>query len=310
VSEPDPSLPRLDAATLDELRSRPRPVLADLSVVIPTLGRPILESSLACIARGDAWPAEILVVDQGTNPDVPGFLTRLSEVGLPARHVASTRRGRAIGLNLGFANLGTERVAVTDDDCLAEPDWLRRMHAALRSHGTAIVSGRVEAAGAEAVVALVTDREPAIYRKPRLKFDAMSGGNMGTSRDVLRRVGPFDEDPRIALSEDGEWCYRALRAGVPVAYAPDVAVRHYGWRGTEARGAQYRAYARSHGAFYAKYLRRGDGFIALRAALHLLRAARRWGLGALRGDADGAARGRAYALGLLPGIVAALRGPR
>ena len=68
---------------------------------------------------------------------------------------------------------------------------------------------------------------------------------MGTSKHVVERVGPFDEDPSVRLAEDCDWSYRALRAGVPIVYAPQVAVLHYGWRGEAERSDQYRAYARS-----------------------------------------------------------------
>jgi GT2 family glycosyltransferase len=135
----------------------------------------------------------------------------------------------------------------------------------------------------------------------------MSGGNMGMPTSLRTDVGPFDEDPCVRAAEDVEFSYRALRAGVPIVYAPDVAVRHLGWRGPEEREAQYRNYARSHGGFFGKYLHRHDYFVALRAAVHLLRATRRWLVGTIRGDRDVALNGRAYVLGLLPGIVAGWR---
>ena len=64
--------------------------------------------------------------------------------------------------------------------------------------------------------------------------------------------------------------------------------------------------------FFGAYLRRGDLFIALRIPVHLLRAARRWLVGILRGDRDLAINGRAYVSGLWPGLRAGWRegGPR
>jgi GT2 family glycosyltransferase len=151
---------------------------------------------------------------------------------------------------------------------------------------------------------------PAVHRRPRLSFDSLSGGNMGTSLAVVERVGLLDEDACVATAEDGEWAYRALRAGVPIVYAPDVVVSHVGWRNAAERAAQYASYARSHGGFYGKYLARGDAFIALRALLHELRALRRWLRGAWSGDQDLALNGRAYFTGLLPGVVAGIRSQR
>src|SRR5690606_33805363 len=103
--------------------------------------------------------------------------------------------------------------------------------------------------------------------------------------------------------EDGDYAYRALRKGVPIIYAPDVCVWHYGWRDETSRASQYEDYASSHGGFYGKHLRKGDGFIALRAGIHHLYALRRWIQGTLTRDRDLARNGRAYLTGLLPGIL-------
>jgi GT2 family glycosyltransferase len=198
-------------------------------------------------------------------------------------------------------------VAVTDDDCFVEPDWLHNLVLHLRAHPEAIVTGRVDQAGDEEVLALRTSRTPKIYRRPLLKHDSVCGGNMGVALTIIERIGMFDEDPSLRTAEDGEWSYRALSSGVPVIYAPDAAVCHYGWRDERQRAAQYQSYGRSQGGFYGKYLRRGDWFIALRVMIHLLRALRRWLRGVITGNRDLALNGRAYVTGLVPGIVAGWR---
>lgn len=288
---------------IGELQSKP--ILDDISIIIPTLGRPILEDSLYWIASGSAWPARLLVVDQGRSSGVAELLERLQQIGINATHIPSSQIGRASGVNRGLERVQTPFVTVTDDDCFVESDWLRNMYAALKDNSESIVTGRVEAAGEGAVIT-VTSMEPAVYRRPRLKFDTMSGGNMGTSMVVIKKVGLFDEDACLRTAEDGEWSYRALRAGIPILYRPQIVVRHFGWRESGDQGEQYKSYARSHGGFYGKYLRKGDWFILLRTTLHFYRALRRWVRGVITGDKDQAMIGRAYATGLLPGIIAGL----
>ena len=283
-----------------------RPILADITVVIPTLGRPILEESLYCIVAGSAWPGGLIVVDQGLNPQVALWIQKLQSIGVDATYRPSEQRGRAAGVNRGIEQAKTRYVAVTDDDCFVEGNWLESLVAKLDENPGAVVTGRVEA-GSNDVIVVVTSQVSRIQYKPRLKFDSMSGGNMGTSLEVINRVGLFDEDPRLRTAEDGEWAYRALRAGVPIVYAPEVCVRHFGWREEGARKTQYRDYARSHGGFYGKYLRQGDWFILLRAVLHHIRAFRRWMRGLITGDQEMSQLGQAYFTGLLPGIVAGFR---
>lgn len=286
------------------------PVLHDLTVVIPTLGRDILERCLEALAGGSARPVEVVVVDQGRREEVGRWAADFSERGLSVRHVPSDGRGRAAAVNLGIELAKTRFVAVTDDDCLAEPDWTVSLVRRLRARPDAVVTGRVEPAGNGPNPSVVTSLEPDEQRRPRLTFDRLSGGNMGVAVDVFRTVGPLDEHPTVRTAEDGEWAYRALRAGTPILYAPEAVVRHLAWRETAAREDQYRCYARSHGGFYGKYLRRGDVFIAARAAVHLARAGRRWLLGRIRADHEAARLGRAYVLGLGPGILTGLRRDR
>lgn len=290
--------------------SRPggrRPRADDLTVVIPTLGREILRESLGALAAGAVLPARVVVVHQGDESNVREWVEEETGAELDAAYIRSARRGRAAGVNRGVESVDTRFVAITDDDCLASSDWVARMAARLRAEPDRLVTGRVEAAGEERPVAVVTSREPDVQRRPRLKHDSLSGGNMGGAVAVLRRVGPLDEDPCLATAEDNEYAYRALRAGVPITYDPDIVVAHVGWRDEAQRDRQYDSYARSLAGFYGKYLRRGDAFIAARTAVHLLRSLRRWLSGLARGDAERAANGRAYVRGLLPGLRAGWR---
>jgi GT2 family glycosyltransferase len=283
-----------------------KPVLGDISIVIPTLGRDILEQSLFWILVGRAWPGYLIVVGQGSSPKVEGWLRRAQEIGVHVKHIISSQRGRSAGINRGLEQAQTRFVAITDDDCFVAEDWLINMANKLRLSPGAVVTGRVQAAGEDMVV-VVTSTIPSVQRRPRLKFDSMSGGNMGTSLDVFRKVGLFEEDPVMATAEDAEFAYRALRKGVTIRYEPDAVVAHFGWRDETKRVEQYRHYALSHGGFYGKYLRRGDLFILARALGHFFRALRRWVRGKLKGDTELALLGRAYCTNMLPGIAAGLR---
>jgi GT2 family glycosyltransferase len=288
--------------TLNPAAIETRPVLEDITIVIPTLGRPILEACLYWILAGSAWPGGLIVVDQGRNPQVAQWIEAIQSLGIAAEYIPSSERGRAAGVNCGLERAQTRFAAVTDDDCFVESEWLENLTGHLRRHPDAIVTGRVEA-GTEDVIVVVTSQVPAVQRRPYLSFDHLSGGNMGTSSAVLKQVGLLDEDPRLRTAEDGEFAYRALRAGVPIFYAPDVCVHHFGWRDEGQRTDQYRGYARSHGGFYGKYLRQGDWFIALRASVHYLRSFRHWFRGKLSGDVELQAFSWAYIAGLLPGII-------
>ena len=96
---------------------------------------------------------------------------------------------------------------------------------------------------------------PAVHTRPLRDRDPLFTGNMGTELATFRRVGPFDESPSLAGAEDNDWGYRALQLGVPIVYAPEVAVTHLDWRDTRELAVVYRRYARAQGGFYGKHLR-------------------------------------------------------
>ena len=293
------------SSSIHKIEFEQKPILEDISIVIPTLGRPILEQCLFWILVGSAWPECLIVVDQGSNKDVAALLKRVQGVGIDVKHILSNQRGRSAGINRGLEQVETRFVAITDDDCFVGEDWLLNMVSKIRLGPEAVVTGRVEAAGEDMIV-VVTSTTPSVQTRPRLKFDVMSGGNMGTSLDVFRKVGLFEEDSVMPTAEDAEWSYRALRKGITIRYEPDVVVSHFGWRDMATRVEQYRHYALSHGGFYGKYLRQGDLFILLRAFAHWMRALRRWIKGRLKGDLDSALIGQAYCLNLIPGILAGM----
>lgn len=279
-----------------------RAIAQDITLVIPTLGRPVLEQCLGALLDGTLWPGAVIIVDQGSNETIRDWLADLERLEIRSRYQPCSGRGRALGLNAGLRLVETPFVVITDDDCLPQARWIEGFASAFENYPGMAITGRVEAAGEERVISTVSDPSPSIATRPRIDYDRLSGGNCGMGMDVLRTVGLFDDDARLRYAEDGEWAYRALRADVPIVYAPELVVAHIGWRDRVERLSQYRDYAHSHGAFFGKHLRRGDLFMLPRAGMHFARAALRWLRGTLRGDAELASNGRSYVTQLLPGM--------
>jgi glycosyltransferase involved in cell wall biosynthesis len=284
-----------------------RPIVADITVVIPTVGRPILTKCLQSIASGTVWPARTVVVDQGEGRAVLDLLRGLEAVGLEICHMISADRSPASARNQGIDQATTPFVAAIDDDCVAANDWLGKMAACLHQNPEAIITGRLEAAGEGRPPTVVTSTVPCVYTRPSLRIHSpLASANMGFARETARRIGPFDE--QLSEAEDNDWAYRALRAGIPIVYAPELVVHHYHWRDSDQLTAAYRAYAWSQGVFYGKHLRRGDWSMAVRAALSLYRGARDLFAGAMDNNARRRVNGRARMTRLVPGLVAGLRG--
>lgn len=288
-----------------------RPTLNDVTVIVPTVGRPLVRDCLESIIEGDSWPAELLVIDQSQRPEVGGHVEALHRRGLIARLLPMAGRGIAAAMNRGIDEVRTRWVAVTHDDCRVATSWLKRLRDSQRELGApAVVTGRVLPEEGHEVPSVITSTLPATYRRPLKDRDVLFPANMLAPLEVWQAVGPMDEDPLfVHAGEDNEWAYRVLRAGFPIVYEPEAVVVHMAWRDETALDQVAWKYARAQGAFYGKYLRRADLHLARRAGADLTRGLWWWLRGAVSGDRALAERGRAGSLGLMRGLVAgAVRG--
>src|SRR5215207_10256334 len=113
----------------------PSRLAADITVVIPTVGRPLLRDCLHSVAAGLVWPGELIVVDQSCGDDVAAWVAALRAEGLAARHLPSAETGIANATNRGLEQACTRFVAVTHDDCRVDPSWLTTLLARLHENG-------------------------------------------------------------------------------------------------------------------------------------------------------------------------------
>jgi GT2 family glycosyltransferase len=262
---------------------------------------------LQSIACGAVWPASIIVVDQGNNPDVAEWVQDLAAKGLKTLQLQSAKRSPASARNRGIEQVRTRFVAAIDDDCFAESDWLEKMEIRLRRNPASIITGRLGSAGGGIPPTVVTSKYPRLYIRPSVRWSSpLASANMGFALTTARQIGPFDTD--LLAAEENDWAYRALRAGISILYAPEVVAYHVPWRDKSQLVATYRFYAWTQGAFFGKHLRRGDWSMLLRVGISLIRGGRSLLSGILYNDYVRRTSGFAKLTLLLPGLVAGWRG--
>lgn len=231
------------------------PETRPISVVIPTIGRvnqliACVESLAVCQPQAD----EILVVDQSDDPAVGAAIERFA--GSRVRRLALEQRNRSLARNAGLRAARNAVVALTDDDCTVQADWIRAAAACADLGPTVAFTGRVLASGnAELVPSTIDLAEPRDYTGQRLPA-ALYGNNMILPREIALELGGFDAN--VVPAEDNDFSYRWLTAGHAMRYEPALVVWHHDWRDREELTHLYRRYARAQGTFYAKHLRRGD----------------------------------------------------
>ena len=284
--------------------------VADVAVLIPTMGRLQIKTCIDHLATGSTVPTELIVVDQSSNPEIEAIVERSAPDATEVRYIASERTGKSAALNDGLARVTASAVAIVDDDCRPRSDWVAVVASSLADSPGEVLTGQVHPETETHVPSSFTSGLAIRHEKPLVSRDVLYGGNMATSTETMRRVGPFDERSSVRNAEDNDWGYRALRLGIPITHVPDMVVTHAAWRDDDELADVYRGYAKSQGGLYGKYIRNGDAFMALRAVHDLGRGPWVWGRGIIQRDRALRIIGVAYIKHLLPGIVSGFAAAR
>lgn len=180
------------------------------------------------LARQSFAPSrlEVIVVDDGSEDDTADVCASMLGVLSNLRYVSMGENvGPARARNRGIELARGEYLLFTDDDCIAERNWVERMASALGREK--IVSGAVESPSRSYLllchnISTLHAFMPGQAPGPK---DFISGANMGFHRSVLAELGGFNEDFRVA--EDLELVLRARSKGLCVYFCPKARVTHY-----------------------------------------------------------------------------------
>ena len=241
-----------------------------LSVVIPARNAEReLGATLAELAQPEV--EEVVVVDNGSSDRTADVARQAG-----ARVVTLSRPGRAAARNAGAAAATAERIAFLDADCRPERGWAGALLGCLE--GAPLVGGAVTVrTGADP---RASERFDALWRFQQERTIREGGwaasANLAVTREAFDRVGGFDE--AYGSAEDVDFCVRAARLGLEIAYCPDAVVAHPAsgsMREVLARGLRQghestRLHRRLDGAIGRHYWRRPGGIVRGEAALRAL----------------------------------------
>jgi glycosyltransferase involved in cell wall biosynthesis len=164
---------------------------------------------------------EVVVVDDDSSDATPSVVRR-SAVARLVR--APTHVGIAASRNMGVHAARGELIAFIDADCVPSESWLERGLALLDAGEADVLAGHIDVALPRASPAALADATH-YYNQQRYVAEGFGAtGNLWVRREILERVGPFDE--HLDRSEDYDFGRRAVAAGAHLVYAPDVVVRH------------------------------------------------------------------------------------
>ena len=113
-----------------------------VSVVVPSYNHAsFIETTLRSIMKQTFWPAELLVIDDGSSDESPRVIERvLNDCPFPCELVARDNRGLCATLNEGFDRSRGEYFAYLGSDDLWLPDFLKARVSLLESRRDAVLA--------------------------------------------------------------------------------------------------------------------------------------------------------------------------
>jgi glycosyltransferase involved in cell wall biosynthesis len=173
---------------------------------------------------------EVVLVDNGSTDGTWDELCRLVRA-TPLRALAvrvATNHGPAAGRNAGARASRAPLLAITDDDCLPTPGWLRNIELAFAG-GADVVQGCVHADPGG--LAAMGPWDHTIWVTAPTPFFETS--NVAYRRSAFDRAGGFDEDDPLlhpgsgrAFGEDAALAWEVQRTGGAAAFSAGALVHH------------------------------------------------------------------------------------
>ncbi len=171
---------------------------------------------------------ELVIVDDGSVDDTPGYLAALAAREPWVKVITRARGWQASARNKGIAVSRGELVAITDDDCTVAKEWLLTIASAMQDQDLSAIGGRVHAPGNH-LIARYLDYVRAL--DPMLLPDGtprnLVTANACFRRSALERTGFFDEAFGIVGGEDTELTLRIRESGMRLRFVPTCHVSHW-----------------------------------------------------------------------------------
>jgi glycosyltransferase involved in cell wall biosynthesis len=213
-----------------------------VSVIVPTYHRPSgLRAAVASVLAQELGPGTALeVVIAVSDPAASADADAAADLAASDPRVVvveAPRPGPGAARNAGFAVARGDRLAMIDDDCMAQAGWLAAGLRALETAG--LVQGRTRPAGE------VPRYHHSVWADPPTWL--WESCNLFVRREAVARHGGFDEDWNPTgragghMGEDVVWGWRLVRGGVVPGSAPDALVLHAVQPRSMAGWLRYRA---------------------------------------------------------------------
>lgn len=195
-----------------------------VTIIVPTHKRRDLLKRLLESLSKLSYPVdkyEVIVIGDITYSDGTEKLVRDMVETVPFRlhYFESQLKAPSVKRNLGIKKAGGELVGFTDDDCVADPNWIVQ---AIPFFSDPLVMG----VQGKTIIPLPGQLSPAYHHATGLMNPGYQTCNIFYRKRALEEIGGFDERFTSSSREDSDLAFTLLRKGCKMEYAPEAIVAH------------------------------------------------------------------------------------
>lgn len=238
-----------------------------LSVVMPCWNEVgATRQAVDHLFRNTGVPMELLIIDNGSTDETPGYLRDLEAARQEVRVVRNRQNtGFPWAVNQGLVRARGDRILIMNNDVLVPPGWLAPLLSALQHPGVGVVgpvtnkiSGpqQIRVPYGEDLAAMESFAQTLARERAGQGYLAIRavGFFLLIRREVMEAVGGFDVTFGQGNFEDDDFCARVQLAGFRIRIAQDAFVHHMGSRTFRGQNVRYQSLMeRNFGILKAKW---------------------------------------------------------
>ncbi len=200
-----------------------------VSIIIPVYNAEKTLENLIEACLNQDYPRddlEVILVDDGSVDRSREIIGRYTNRGI--KYISQENSGPARARNTGWKKSCGDIICFTDADCVPEKGWVSKLVAGYISDEIGGIGGSYGIINKDKILPACIHQE---IRERHLKMpkvvNYLGTFNVSYRREVLERVGGFDESFRQASCEDTDLSYRVIKKGYKLIFNHDIKVAHH-----------------------------------------------------------------------------------